>query len=77
MPTHSKGEAELTQELLQQAFERLASGGLMVVSTDNASDQWLREQLREYAKPVTRRDVPGGIVYLLRKAGVAQKAQEL
>jgi 16S rRNA G1207 methylase RsmC len=73
MPTHSKGEAELTQELLQQAFERLASGGLMVVSTDNASDQWLREQLREYAKPVTRRDVPGGIVYLLRKAALLKK----
>jgi len=76
MPTHSKGEAELTQELLQQAFERLAHGGLMVVSTDNESDQWLREQLREYAKPVTRRDVPGGIVYLLRKAALLKKRKK-
>ncbi len=73
LPTHSKGEAELTQELLQQAYERLATDGLMAVSTDNASDQWLREQLREYAKPVTRRDVPGGIVYLLRKSNLLKK----
>ena len=73
MPTHSKGDAELTQELLQQAFERLTRGGLMVVSTDNASDRWLREQLRDYGKPVTRRDVPGGIVYLLRKTSELKK----
>lgn len=76
MPTHSKGEAELTQELLQQAFERVAHGGLMVVSTDNEKDQWLREQLREYAKPVTRRDVSGGIVYLLRKAALLKKRKK-
>jgi 16S rRNA (guanine1207-N2)-methyltransferase len=76
MPTHSKGEAELTQELLQQAFERVAPGGLMVVSTDNEKDQWLREQLREYAKPVTRRDVPDGIVYLLRKSALLKKRKK-
>ncbi len=48
----------------------------MVVSTDNEKDQWLREQLREYAKPVTRRDVPGGIVYQLRKAALLKKRKK-
>jgi 16S rRNA G1207 methylase RsmC len=77
MPTHSRGEAELAQELLQQAFERLAIGGIMVVSTDNTSDRWLREQLRGFAKPVTRRDVKGGIVYLLRKTNQLKKRKGL
>jgi len=71
LPTFSRGEAELTRELLQQAYERLAIGGRMATSVDNPTDRWLHEEMRALFEKVTRRPEKHGTVY------VATKSREL
>jgi 16S rRNA (guanine1207-N2)-methyltransferase len=53
LPFSFRGEAELTRDLIQQAFDRLAIDGHLVVSTDNPRDRWLHDQLREMFPKVT------------------------
>jgi len=49
VPLAKDGEAELTRELLQQAFVQLAIGGGVVAAVDKSPDKWLREKLAEKA----------------------------
>lgn len=59
------GESELTRDLLQQAYSRLAIGGRLVASTDNHEDQWLHAELKRLFPKVTRRPYKKrGTVYL-------------
>jgi 16S rRNA (guanine1207-N2)-methyltransferase len=67
MPFLKNGEAELTRELLQQAQERLAIGGRLIVSTDNPNDTWLHEQLQAIFEKVTKRPHARGVLYLALK----------
>lgn len=67
MPFLKNGEAEFTRELLQQAHERLAIGGRLLVSIDNPRDRWLHEQIEQNFDKVTKRAGSRGLLYLATK----------
>jgi 16S rRNA (guanine1207-N2)-methyltransferase len=67
LPLSSQGDAELTQELLQEAHQRLKVGGVLIASTDNSHDRWLHGEMRNLFAVVTRRESPQGTVYLARR----------
>ena len=69
LPMSAQGEAELTRELLEQAHERLALGGLLLASTDNPRDRWLHGEMQALFPTVSRREHPTGTVYIARKSG--------
>jgi 16S rRNA G1207 methylase RsmC len=66
-PLSAHGEAELTRELLQEAHERLAIGGLLAASTDNPHDRWLHDELQTLFTKVSRRERDTGVLYQARK----------
>ena len=70
------GQAELTREMLQIGYERLAIGGRFVASIDNAADHWLHEQLKRMFPKVTRRVEGRGAVYLATKTSPLKKRKE-
>ena len=67
LPLSAQGEAELTRELLQEAHQRLKTGGVLMASTDNPHDRWLHEEMRILFATVTRRESSRGTVYLARR----------
>ncbi len=67
LPCTIRGEAELHRELLQQAYQRLAVGGQLVSSVDNADDRWLHEQMRAFDEKVTVHHFSDAVVYVLTK----------
>jgi 16S rRNA (guanine1207-N2)-methyltransferase len=67
LPFSAQGEAELTRELLQEAHQRLVSGGTLLTSTDNRRDRWLHDEMRTLFATVSRRESPLGTVYAARK----------
>ena len=67
LPCTIRGEAELHRELLQQAYQRLAVGGQLVSSVDNADDRWLHEQMRAFDEKVTVHHPSDAVVYVLTK----------
>lgn len=67
LPFSLRGEAELTRELLQGAWERLSLGGVTVTAVDNPNDRWLMAQLREYFPRIAAERHHDAIVYLARK----------
>jgi predicted RNA methylase len=85
LPVSQSGDAELTRELLQQAYHYLTLGGRLVTATDNPRDSWLHEEMRRFSQKVTRLDVPGsgkreggaaaasGVVYSLVKTAPLKK----
>ncbi|TXT20956.1 MAG: 16S rRNA (guanine1207-N2)-methyltransferase [Planctomycetota bacterium] len=76
LPFRKNGEAELTRELLQQAHERLAIGGRLIVTTDNPADEWLHEQLQLLFGKITKRPEPRGVVYLATKSEPLRRVRE-
>ncbi len=67
LPLSAQGDAELTRELLQEAHQRLKTGGVLMASTDNPHDRWLHEEMRTLFATVTRRESPQGTLYLARR----------
>ena len=67
LPLSTQGDAELTRELLQEAHQRLETGGVLITSTDNPHDRWLHEEMRKLFATVTRRESSQGTVYLARR----------
>ena len=67
LPTSARGEAELTRELLQEAYQRLATGGTLIASSDNPHDRWLHDEMRTLFPTVTRRESSQGTVYLAKR----------
>jgi len=70
VPVSKGGEAELTRDILQQAFTQLGIGGRLVTAVDNPRDRWLREQLAETGETVRVRPVEGRgdtVAYLVEK----------
>jgi 16S rRNA G1207 methylase RsmC len=67
LPFSAQGEAELTRDLMQAGHQLLAAGGQMLVSTDNARDRWLQEQMTKLFGKVVRRAAESGVVYVGRK----------
>jgi 16S rRNA (guanine1207-N2)-methyltransferase len=73
IPTSSDGDKELTRDLLQSGHERLVMGGRLAASTDNPSDKWLHQELRQLFVKVTRQSGPGGSVYQATKTASLRK----
>lgn len=71
-----QGNGELTRELLQQAHERLAPGGRLVATSDNAKDHWLREQIEKLFGKVSHRDGTESIAYLATKSKPLKKRKD-
>lgn len=74
-PTNAVGSAEQTQELLQIAHQRLRSGGRLLVSTNNASDKWLHERLRELFERTTVCQQRDGVLYIAHKTAPLKKVR--
>lgn len=67
LPFSFRGEAELTRDLIQDAFDRLAIEGHLVVSTDNPRDRWLHDQLRDMFPKVTVIAGDEAVGYVIKK----------
>lgn len=67
MPTDSRGTAEVTRDLLQNAERMLKPAGRLLVSTNNPRDHWLNEQLKDLFGRVTVIREKTGICYVARK----------
>lgn len=67
IPTLSRGAAELTRDLLQDAAERVKPNGRVIVSTDNPRDSWLLKQLKAVFGRVTMEKQKDGVCYIARR----------
>ncbi|MCU0716839.1 MAG: class I SAM-dependent methyltransferase, partial [Pirellula sp.] len=70
------GEAELSRDYMQQQFERLVIGGVLVVSVDNPDDRWVHDQLKSFEKSVKVRKQDQGIVYWIEKTADLKKRKD-
>ncbi len=77
LPFSYRGEAELTRDLIQQAFDRLSIEGHLVVSTDNPRDRWLHDQLREMFPKVTVIASEEAVVYVVKKRAEQKRPRPL
>jgi len=80
LPLSSRGDAELTREQLQQAYQALKPDGLLFVSTDNPRDVWLHEMTQSLGGKV-RRYGPAdgyedGAVYAVRATGPLKRPRD-
>lgn len=73
VPVQARGEAELTRDLLQSAYQLLNDGGLLLTATDNPKDQWLNEQMKRLCSKVTRIPNEHGVIYSGRRTGELKK----
>lgn len=73
LPLSSRGDAELTREQLQQAYQMLRPDGLLLASTDNPRDVWLHEMTQGLGGKVRRygpaEGCDDGAVYAVRATG--------
>lgn len=72
----SRGESELTRDIMQSAYASLKIGGCLVVSTDNSKDKWLLNQIRNYNKSVKIRSFPEATVYYIIKQKPLKKIRD-
>jgi 16S rRNA G1207 methylase RsmC len=71
----AKGDGELTREMLQLGYQRLATGGRMFASIDQPEDQWLHTELRKLFAKVTREPCSTGVRYAATKLGPLAKVK--
>lgn len=76
MPTDSRGTAELTRDLLQNSERMLKPSGRLLVSTNNARDHWLYEQLKDLFGRITVIRSKNGICYVARKSSKPVKQKK-
>ena len=76
LPLIAQGDAEFTRELLQQAYERLDLGGVLLASTDNPRDTWLGEVLQTFGPPPRRETFADGAVYELIKSAPLRRVRD-
>lgn len=76
MPVLKRGEAELTRELMQQAHQRLKTGGYLAMSVDNPTDTWLHDQMSMILQKVTVQQHSHGRVYWGRKTGPLKRVRD-
>jgi len=72
----SRGESELTRDIIQTAFANLKIGGCLAVSTDNAKDKWLYKQISQYSKSVKTRSFSDAVVYYVIKQQPLKKIRD-
>jgi precorrin-6B methylase 2 len=63
IPISVSGEAELTRDLLQMAYVRLARGGRLTVAVDNPRDRWLGGEMEKLFSRVVRITRAEGTIY--------------
>ncbi len=67
LPLHVTGESELSRDLLQTAYQRLQTGGMLIASVDNPKDRWLHDQMKTFDKSVKVRTFEDAVVYFVIK----------
>lgn len=80
LPLSSRGDAELTREQLQQAYQALKPDGLLLAATDNPRDVWLHEMTQSLGGKVRRYGAEEGIkegaVYVVRATGPLRRPRD-
>lgn len=76
IPVSRFGEAELTRDILQDAYERLSDGGLLVTAVDNRNDTWLHAEMTKLFAKVTRELQRMGVVYRGVRRGPLKRRRE-
>ncbi|MCH2201963.1 MAG: methyltransferase [Fuerstiella sp.] len=76
LPTLSRGAAELTRDLLQDAADRIHPNGRVIVSTDNPRDSWLQKQLQSIYGRVTVEKHHEGVCYIARRRTTQRKRKD-
>lgn len=80
VPVFKSGEAELTRDILQSVFQRLAINGHLVAAIANPRDRWLREQLAATGERVRVRSdeskKPETICYIVQKTRPLKKVRD-
>jgi len=77
LPFSFRGEAELTRDLIQDAFDRLAIGGHLVIAVDNPKDRWLHDQTREMFPKVTVIADDEAVGYVIKKRAEQKRPRPL
>ncbi|SFI08918.1 class I SAM-dependent methyltransferase [Planctomicrobium piriforme] len=67
LPVAKGGEADLTREYLQQGYDRLEVGGLLVATIDNPKDVWLHHEIEKLGKNLDRTPKRHGVTYRMKK----------
>jgi len=73
IPVHNQGDAELTRDLMQQAYQRLKHQGTMYCAVNSPKDTWLHEQMQSLHKKVTRVPKRRGVIYSIVKTAPLKK----
>ncbi|MBR9801452.1 MAG: methyltransferase [Rubinisphaera brasiliensis] len=76
IPVHQQGNAELTRESLQQAYQRLAPRGQLIAAVNNPRDTWLNDQFKEMFPKVTRLAKKRGVIYKGKEHGPLKKVRD-
>lgn len=80
LPLSSRGDAELTREQLQQAYQALRPDGLLLAATDNPRDVWLLEMAQSLGGKVRRygaaEGIEDGAVYVVRATGPLRRPRD-
>jgi len=76
IPVSRFGEAELTRDILQDAYERLTESGLLVTAVDNRDDKWLAGELSKMFAKVTREPGKRGVVYRGQRRGPLKRKRD-
>lgn len=75
LPLTAHGDAEWTLELLDQSQRLLSPGGILLASTDNPDDRWLRAQLQRRFDRVSAERAPEAAVYRAVRRHQLEKAK--
>jgi 16S rRNA G1207 methylase RsmC len=76
VPISMRGEAELTRDVLQAAWQRLDVGGMLVAAVDNPNDRWVRGQVALYFDKVRFKCRDDAVVYTARKDGAPRRVRD-
>jgi 16S rRNA (guanine1207-N2)-methyltransferase len=77
LPFSTQGEAELTRDLLQAAYQQLAIGGHLITSVNNAADRWLYAQLKLFTNKIEVLRHEAATVYHLTKTAPLKRVRSL
>ncbi len=76
LPFTRGGESELTRDLLQQGFDRLRVGGVLLTAVDNHKDVWLQHEIEKLQKGVTRMPSRWGVAYRITKKAPLKRRRD-
>lgn len=76
LPVSRGGEAELTRDWLQQGYDLLVDGGLLIATVDNPKDVWLHHEIEKLGKNLDRTPKRHGVVYRLKKIKALKRRRD-